>query len=103
MEHEIDWRPAALRDLRALYDWVDERTDPSTASGYVARISHFAVKLRYFPNRGTPHFHILPGLRTVTFERHIVVAYVVESGIVRILRLIDTARDFRRAFGSTNG
>lgn len=103
MEHEIDWRPAALRDLEAFYDWVDERADPATASGYVARIENFSVKLRYFPNRGTPHFRLLPGLRTVTFERHIVVAYVVESGIVRILRLIDTARDFRRAFGSTNG
>ena len=42
-------------------------------------------------------------LRSVTFERHIIVGYRVENRTVRILRLIDTSRDFRRAFSGTTG
>lgn len=103
MEHEIDWRPKALKDLEAIYDWVAEQADPVTASAYVARIQAFAVRLRHFPNRGTPRFQVSPGLRSVTFERRIIVSYRVNSRTVRILRLIDTARDFRRAFGGTTG
>lgn len=103
MDHEIDWRPGALRDLEAIYDWVADQSDPVTAAAYVARIQAFTGKLCHFPNRGTSRFHVSPNLRSVTFERHIIVGYRVENRTVRILRLIDTSRDFRRAFSGTTG
>lgn len=60
-----------------------------------------ALRLSHFPNRGTPRFDLSSGLRTVTFERRVILAYRVENGAVNIVRLIYVARDFARAFGAS--
>ena len=98
MEHEVVWRPEARDDLYAIYDWIAERADPDTAFAYTSRIEAFALRLASFPRRGSQRFELASGLRTLTFRRRIVVAYRVEGATVQILRLIDTARDFGRAF-----
>jgi toxin ParE1/3/4 len=96
--HEIIWRPEARDDLYAIYDWIADQADPDTAYAYTSRIEVFVLRLSHFPNRGTPRFDLSSGLRSVTFERRIIIAYRVESDEVRIVRLIDSARDFARAF-----
>ncbi len=100
MEHEVVWRPEARDDLYAIYDWIARQADPDTAFGYTSRIEAFAARLSHFPGRGTPRFNLASGLRTVTFERRIVVAYRVVNDAVHIVRLIPAARDFARAFGN---
>ena len=100
MEHEVVWRPEARDDLYAIYDWIARQADPDTALGYTSRIEAFALRLSHSPNRGTPRFDLASGLRTVTFERRIIVAYRTENGAVQIMRLIDAARDFTRIFGN---
>lgn len=101
MELDVVWSRAARNDLYSLYDWIAGQADAATAFAYTARLEAFASKLSYSPNRGTPRFGIAAGLRSITFERRYIVAYRVEPDCVWIVRLIDTARDFRRAFGST--
>ena len=98
VEHEVIWRPEARDDLYAIYDWIAEQADPDTAYAYTSRIKAFALRLTHFPNRGTPHVDISSGLRSVTFERRIIIAYRVEIGTVHVVRLICAARDFERAF-----
>ena len=101
VELDVVWSHAARNDLYTVYDWIAGQADAATAFAYTARIEAFASKLSYFPNRGTPRFGVASGLRSITFERRYIVAYRVEPDGVRIVRLIDTARDFWRAFGST--
>lgn len=100
VEHEVVWRPESRDDLYAIYDWIAEQGDPDAAYAYTSRIEAFALRLNHYPNRGTPRFNLSTGLRTVTFERRVIVAYRVENGAVHIVRLIDAARDFARAFGN---
>ncbi len=100
MEHEVIWRPEARDDLFTIYDRIADQADPDTAFGYTSRIEAFAMRLSHFPNRGTPRFDLAQGLRTVTFERRVIVAYRVVKGAVHIQRLIPAARDLALAFGT---
>jgi toxin ParE1/3/4 len=99
VEHEVIWRPEARDDLYAIYDRIAGQADPDTAYAYTSRIEGFVQRLRHFPNRGTPLFELATGLRKVTFERRVIIAYRIEDGAVQVVRLIHAARDFGRAFG----
>jgi toxin ParE1/3/4 len=90
---EVIWRPEARNDLYQIYDWIADRADAATAFSYTSRIESFVERLSNFPNRGTPRFHLAAGLRTVTFERCIIIAYRADSQQVVISRLFHTARD----------
>lgn len=94
---------AAIADLSELGKWITQQAGSDIAEDYVSRVETACERLGTFPNRGTPRFDIAVRLRTVTYRRKTIIAYQVEDACVRVLRLIDTARDFGRAFGSTNG
>lgn len=98
VDHEIIWRPEARSDLFAIYDWITAQADPGTAYAYTSRIEAFALRLRYFPNRGTPRADLGLGLRSVTFERRVIVVYRVGQGEVFIVRLLSAARDIEGVF-----
>ena len=85
--------------MSVLGRWIAARAGTTIAESYVARVEAACYRLGTFPNRGTPRFETLDGLRTITFERRIIVAYRVDDEAVHILRLIPAARDFTRAFG----
>ncbi len=48
------------------------------------------------PNRGAPRDNLLPGLRTLSFERRALVVYRVENDTVSILRVFYRGRDYER-------
>lgn len=98
VDHRIVWEQSARTDLLAHYDWIADLVDPDTAFSYTSRVEAFVEKLRYFPNRGTPRFGLARGLRTVTFERRLIIGYRVEGNDVIVLRVIHGARDFATAF-----
>lgn len=68
-----------------------------TADHYVGRIVAACEKLRRFPQRGTKRDEILPGLRTVGFERRATIAVVVEAGKVIVEGIFHGGRDFEAA------
>jgi toxin ParE1/3/4 len=88
----------ATDDLSELGVWIAERSDRATAKAYLKRLRAKCLSLSDFPHRGTPRDHLMPGLRSITFERRIIVAYCVEDDHVLILRLIRTARDIAAQF-----
>ena len=98
MSYCVDWHAQARADLFELYDWIAEQADPDTAFEYTSRIEQRCETLSDFPQRGTPRNHLLPGLRSITFERRVIIAYRVEDDRVLILRLIRTARDLDTQF-----
>ena len=100
MTYRVDWHVLARADLFDIYDWIADRADPETAYAYTSRIEQRCETLSSFPHRGTPQHGLEPGLRTITFERRVLIAYRVEQERVLILRLIHTARDISTQFAN---
>jgi toxin ParE1/3/4 len=67
--HKVVFRDAAVADLTALYDYIVENNSPEIAIGYIRRIQEMCMRLATFPERGRRRDDILPGLRTIGFER----------------------------------
>jgi len=89
----VRFRPKAAADLDALYDYIAEHGSPFIALGYIDRLEKACLSLRDFPYRGTPRDDLGDGVRTLTFERRVVIAYRVEEEAVRILRVVYAGRD----------
>jgi toxin ParE1/3/4 len=97
MAHKVTFRPQAEADLMALYDYIAAEAGLSVAGGYLDRIEAACMALAEFPARGTPRDDILPGLRTIAFERRVTIAYRVLKTRVEIVAIAYGGRDFERA------
>jgi toxin ParE1/3/4 len=67
--HKVVFRDDAVADLTALYDYIANNNSPEIAIGYIRRIQEACMRLATFPERGRRRDDILPGLRTIGFER----------------------------------
>lgn len=95
MAHRVIFRQAAEGDLANLYAYIrDARGEPTVAIGYIRRIRAFCDGLASFPERGTRRDDIRPGLRLVTFERRVAIAFEVTADTVRIGRIFYGGRDY---------
>jgi toxin ParE1/3/4 len=72
---------------------IAAETGLAIADGYIDRVEARIAALSHFPNRGTPRDDLVSGLRTLAFERRLVIAYIVGPGSVTVSRVIDAARD----------
>jgi toxin ParE1/3/4 len=90
--------PRALDDLEAIFDWIAEQAGIDVADGYVARIEAACGGLCDFPHRGAPRDDLVPGLRTLAFERRMTIAYTVVGPTVTIQRVLYGGRDMEGAF-----
>jgi toxin ParE1/3/4 len=93
----VTFRPQAEADLIALYDYIAAGVGLSVAGGYLDRIETACMALAEFPARGTPRDDILPGLRTIAFERRVTIAYRVLKTRVEIVTIAYGGRYFERA------
>jgi toxin ParE1/3/4 len=71
---KVVFRPEAEADLVGLYEYIAERSGYRIAGGYIDRIEEACMALATFPKRGTRRDDILPGLRTIGFERRVTIA-----------------------------
>jgi toxin ParE1/3/4 len=83
----------AIDDLKQIQTWVAEQADIDTARAYVSRIEAKFLSLNSFPLRGTPRDDLIPGLRTIPFERRLVIAYRLIDNEVWVERIVSAARD----------
>lgn len=86
-----------MEDLAAIYDWIADRADDDTATSYRDRILAACARLAEFPNRGSKRDDLLPGARTIAFERRAIIVYQVAGVEVRIIRVLHHGRDLGRA------
>jgi toxin ParE1/3/4 len=93
--------PRALDDLEAIFDWIAGQAGFDVADGYVTRIESACGGLRDFAHRGAPRDDLVPGLRTLAFERRTTIAYTVVGRTVTIRRVLYGGRDIERAFEET--
>jgi toxin ParE1/3/4 len=86
--HRVEFRQAAVDDLRTLYDRIAAEAGRERAGAYIGRIEAVCMALETFPERGTVRSHIHPGLRVIGFERSASIAFVVHAEVVDILRVM---------------
>ena len=88
----------AIDDLIGIRNWIAAAAGAETAEGYIDRITTKFQALESFPLRGTPRDDLVPGLRTITFERRVKIGYRVIDDEVLIERIVSTARDLSALF-----
>lgn len=88
----------AIEDIISIGRWIAAEADRETADAYVSRIEACCLKLGDFPRRGTPRDDLADGVRTVAFERRVVVAYRIDGPTVSILRAVSGSRELVHLF-----
>jgi toxin ParE1/3/4 len=94
MALKVVFRPEAEADLIGLYEYIVERSGHQIAGGYIDRIEEACMALATFPKRGRRRDDILPGLRTIGFERRITIAFRVLKNQVEIVTIAYAGRNF---------
>lgn len=89
--------PRAEVDLDAIGSWIAERGAPLTALAFVGRIRARIASLAEFSERGVDHGHIRPGLRTMSMESGIIIAYAVREAHMEVERVFSPWQNWRTA------
>ena len=76
--------PREERHIESLYDYITERAGEACGEAYITRIVAFCLSLTTFPLRGNQRDDLLPGLRTIGFERRVTIAFMVTDKAVLI-------------------
>ena len=96
--YEVRFTPEAQADLLELYDYIAEHSSADRALAYMERIEQWTKTLETFPERGARRDDIRPGLRIISFDRRVSVAFQVTGDAVTILRILYAGRNLPRAF-----
>jgi len=95
----VEFRPSADDDLIAIFDFVFEASrSAATAQRFTQRIRDRCLRIGDSPSGGRPRDDLFPGLRTVPFERTVVIAYVTEGDRVEIANIFYGGRDFEAIY-----
>ena len=81
-----------------LHRYIAGRAGEGLADGYIDRIVAFCQGLSTFPLRGKARDDLLPGLRTVGFERRATIAFKVMTDTVLIEGVFYGGQDFEASF-----
>ena len=91
----VRWSSAARADVNALVDYIAVSSGSAlVALRYINRIQARCQKIGDAPRGGRQRDDLMPGLRTVTFERSAIIGYVIEENKVRITNVFHGGRDF---------
>ncbi|NVO12967.1 MAG: type II toxin-antitoxin system RelE/ParE family toxin [Rhodoplanes sp.] len=95
----VRYRPEAVADLEDVLRYIARASaSASIAEQYVRRIMDRCNRIGETPRAGRSRDDLRPGLRTVAFERTVVIAYMVEADAVRIVNVFYGGRDFEALY-----
>jgi toxin ParE1/3/4 len=97
---KVFFRPQAEADLFGPYEYIAGRAGPAVAGNYIDRIEQACMALATFPKRGTRRDDILPGLRTIGFERRVTIAFRILHTRVEIVTIAYGGREFEGIVGN---
>ena len=98
MSYAVSLNATADDDLYALHQWVSSEASPAIADSYLRRVQARILTLAEFPERGTRRADLPYDMRTLSFERRLLIIYTVSGNEVEVLRVTSTARDIDRLF-----
>ena len=93
MALEVRYSEEAEEDLVETYVYIAEHDGLGRAEAVDRRLRAACGKLADFPNRGSPHDELAPGLRSVPFERRATIYYRVTAETVDIMHVAWAGRD----------
>jgi toxin ParE1/3/4 len=82
----VVFHPIAEDDLGQIFDLI-AADSPERAIGYVRRIKTACLGFSSFPERGRLRNDLAENVRTLVFERRVVIAHRLEDRSVTILRV----------------
>lgn len=97
MTRRVEFYPLAEADLIHLYNYIATNSGALRAGRYIQRIERLCLGLSEFPERGTPRPDLVPGVRTLSMDRRVLVAFTVTEDLVLILRILYGGRNLSRA------
>lgn len=97
MTRRIEFYPLAEADLLNLYNYIATNSGAVRADRYIQQIQRFCLGLSEFPERGTPRPDLVPGVRTLSMDRRVLVAFTVTEDLVLILRILYGGRNLSTA------
>jgi len=83
---DVVFHPIAEDDIGRIFDFI-AADSPGRAIGFVRRIRAACLELVRFPERGRLRTDLADNVRTLVFERRVVIAYRVEDRSIVILRI----------------
>ncbi|MER9730375.1 type II toxin-antitoxin system RelE/ParE family toxin [Mesorhizobium sp. M0217] len=92
MKYRVRFHAAAQQDIAELLAELAPRAGVDAALNFVGRIVDYCLSFETFPERGTRHDEIAPGLRTVGWRRRAAIAFEVTGDTVIILRILYAGR-----------
>lgn len=88
-------RPEAQSDIERLETWLLlDGADIGTIGDYVDRLMARCRALSEAPGAGRRRDDLRPGLRTIVFERRILIAYRVGAETIEIVNIFSHGRDY---------
>lgn len=95
MTRSIVYSPRAREQLTDLYHWIAERSGcAERAERFVSAVLDHCEDLRTFPMMGLARDDLRPGLRTISFRRHVVIAFAVQEETVEIHGIYYGGQDY---------
>jgi toxin ParE1/3/4 len=94
----VIFTPRAEHHIDSLHRYITGQSSEGRADGYIVRIVAFCTGLTTFPSRGQRRDDLLPGLRTIGFERRATIAFVVTADAVLIEGIFYGGQDFEGFF-----
>jgi toxin ParE1/3/4 len=92
--HKVVLLDSASTDLTELGLYIASQSGVQVANGYLDRIYATCMGLAAFPERGRRRDDILPGFRTIGFERRVTIGFRVFKKQVQIITIAYGGRDF---------
>lgn len=91
----ILFHPLADEDLETIYNFIAEDS-PQRSIAFVRKLRKFCLGLDDVPMRGRSRDDLAPGVRTITFQKRVIVAYRLLGDDLTVLRLIYAGRDMEK-------
>lgn len=95
----VEFQPEAVAELRAIFESVrDIAGSVRVAQGFTQRIKARCDRIGDIPMGGRPRDDLAKGLRTVAFERSVIIAYRVTAERVEITNIFYGWRNYTALF-----
>lgn len=94
MTHRVVFAPEAEEQLAALYRYIASASSTDIADRFTEAIVQFCESLSTFPERGNKRDDVRPNLRVTHYRKRVVVAFVVDAGVVSILGIFYGDQDY---------
>jgi len=95
MTYELHFRPEALADLEHVARTVRRASGSRDVAGrYVGRVLERCRRIAALPYAGRPRGELAPGLRSLPFERRLVIYQVLQPAVVEITNVFYGSRNY---------